>query len=98
MERYLMTQTLLSSWGYMFNCYEDGVEEAYADFIRTLNRERGEQTEAMLNGIAFENEVYKAALGVNRQPHPKWEQGIQAVATIIKGAPVQVKVKVQLQW
>ncbi len=93
MDRFLITQSLLSSWGYMFNCYEDGQEDAYADFIRTLNREPSEPTEAMCNGIEFENEVYKVALGVSRQPHPKWEHGIQTVATIIKGAPIQVKVQ-----
>lgn len=93
MHRYLITQSLLSSWGYMFNCYEDGQEEAYADFIRTLNREPSIPTKAMLNGIEFENEVYKAAQGFARQPYPKWEQGIQTVATIIKGAPVQVRVQ-----
>lgn len=70
MERYLMTQTLLSSWGYMFNCYEDGAEEAYADFVRTLNRERGEQTEAMQNGIEFETLVYEISRGVYC---PKWQ-------------------------
>lgn len=58
MERYLITQTLLSSWAYVFNCRDECAEDAMADFLRTLNREKTEATEAMLDGIAFENEVY----------------------------------------
>lgn len=91
MERYLITQTLLSSWAYVFNCRDECVEDAMADFLRTLNREKAEATEAMLDGIAFENEVYKAASGIARQPHEKWERGIQAVATALRGAQTQVK-------
>ena len=93
MNRFLITQSLLSSWNYMFTCYEDGQAEAYADFIRTLNREPSEPTEAMWNGIEFENEVYKVVMGVHRQHHLKWEQGIQTVAEIIKDATVQVRVQ-----
>ena len=91
MERYLITQTLLSSWAYVFNCRDECAEDAMADFLRTLNREKTEATEAMLDGIAFENEVYKAASGIARQPHEKWERGIQAVATALRGAQTQVK-------
>lgn len=97
MDRFLITQTLLSSWGYMFNCYEDGQEAAQASFLQTINREPIEQTDAMRNGVEFEREVYKTAAGIRRQPHPKWESGIQAVATVIKGAPVQVRVQREIE-
>ena len=97
MDRFLITQTLLSSWGYMFNCYEDGQEAAQASFLQTINREPIEQTAAMRNGVEFEREVYKTAAGIRRQPHPKWESGIQAVATVIKGAPVQVRVQREIE-
>ena len=50
MARYLMTQSLLSSWGYMFSCWEDGQEQAKEDFIRTLNREPTPTTDAMADG------------------------------------------------
>lgn len=63
MARYLITQSLLSSWNYMFDCFEGCEEEAREDFIRTLQREKGEQTEAMLKGIAFENLAYSIADG-----------------------------------
>ena len=57
MERYLMTQSLLSSWAYTFNAPEDYEGEAMLDFLSTLNREKKEPTEAMQNGIDFENLV-----------------------------------------
>ena len=57
MERYLMTQSLLSSWLYTFNAPEEYGEEAMTDFLSTLNREKKEPSDAMLNGIAFENLV-----------------------------------------
>lgn len=86
---YLITQSLLSAFGYTFDAY-DG-EGAYESFLKTLKREPIEKTDAMTNGIEFENEVYKAALSLPRRQHPKWEQGIESVAEIIKTAPVQVK-------
>lgn len=61
------------------------------DFLKTLNRKPIEQNEAMANGCEFENEVYKEACGMVRAPHPKWENGIKRVATLIKGAQTQVK-------
>lgn len=57
MERYLMTQSLLSSWLYTFNAPEDYEEEAMNDFLSTLRREPFSPTEAMQNGIDFENLV-----------------------------------------
>ena len=91
MERYLITQTLLSSWAYVFNCWEGTEEDAMSDFLRTLKREPSEPTDAMLEGIEFENEVYAAASGKKREPHAKWESGIQLVATFLRGAQTQVK-------
>lgn len=97
MARYLMTQSLLASWGYMFSCWEEGQEQAKEDFIRTLNRELTPVSEAMADGNAFETEVYAAAQGRQRAPHPKWENGIQTVASVIKGAPSQVRVQREIE-
>ena len=87
----LITQSLLSAWSYLYACQEGQEDNAREDFERTLRRERSEPTEAMQNGIDFEREVYKKAARLPRKPHEKWERGIDAVATVIKGAPVQVK-------
>lgn len=94
--RYLITQSLVGSWGYLFSCMEEYQDKAYEDFLTTLRREPKETTPEMQNGIDFENEVYLAAADAPRKPHPKWEQGITAVATVIKGAQVQVKAQREL--
>lgn len=92
--RLLITHSLLSSWSYMFSCYEGQEDNALEEFVQTLHRIPTVQTEAMLNGIEFENEVYKVAAGnVMREPHKSWERGIQAVATVLKGASVQIRLQ-----
>jgi len=91
--KYLITQSLLSAWGYLFDCHEGCEDDARADFLATLNREQKERTQAMLNGIEFENEVYAQAHSLSRYPHEKWETGIRKVAKILGNAPVQVKAK-----
>ena len=63
MERFMVTQSLLSAWAYCFDCYEGDEDDAMAAFISTLNREPTEQTEAMLNGIEFEKLCYSIANG-----------------------------------
>lgn len=97
MTRYMITKTLLSAWLYTFDCAEDSAEEAKEEFLRTLRREKTPPTPDMENGLAFEREVYAEAAGLPRVPHNKWEPGIRAVAEIIKGAPVQVRAKREIE-
>lgn len=94
--RYLITQSLISSWNYLHSCREECEEEAYADFLATLNREPKEATKAMQNGIDFENLVYSIAAGRVLDESVKWFYGASAVATYIKGTPVQVKAQREL--
>ena len=68
-ERYLITQSLLSSYAYQFECREGCAEDARESFLKTLRREKDEPTEAMQNGIEFENLVYSIAQGKFR---PTW--------------------------
>ena len=91
MKRYLITQSLLSAWSYMFSCCEDNAEAAKQDFLRVLNRIPIKATKEMACGKEFEQEVYTAAAGLPRTPHPEWESGIQQIASIIKGAAIQVR-------
>lgn len=114
---YLITQSLIGSWNYMMSCREECQEEAYADFLNTLNRIPKETTPEMQNGIDFENLVYSIANGTfqprkvptgetaramgdtvifEKTEYPKWYEGANAVATLIKGAPVQVKAQREL--
>lgn len=88
----LITKTLLSSWMYTFDCFEGYEEDAFNDFLATLNREKTEPSEAILNGIAFENEVYSECQGIRVKPHDKWEDGIQKIVSIVKSAQFQVRV------
>lgn len=92
MERFLMTQSLLSAWAYQFDCFEGCEDDAQAAFLRTLNREPGEVTEAMMNGRTFEDRVYRAAEGKTIRSDAKWREGALAIAEIIRGAQIQVKV------
>ena len=91
MERFLMTQSLLSAWAYTFDCFEGCEDDAQAEFLRTLRREPGETTEAMLNGRTFEDRVYSAAEGKTIRSDAKWRTGALAIADIIRGAQIQVK-------
>lgn len=97
MEKYLITQSLLSAWNYMFDCHEGLEEEAKEEFLQALDRQKKEATTAMLNGLAFEDEVYAQAHGLPREPHDQWERGIRKVAAIIGAAPVQVKAKREIE-
>ncbi len=86
---FLITQTLLSSWLYMFNCMEGCEEDAKESFLRVLNREPTETTEAMMNGRIFEDDVYRVASGLG--PPTVWEEGVTAVSSVLRGACFQVK-------
>ena len=61
MGRYLMTHSLLASWLYTMkeNPYEDMTTERdpMGEFMQTLRREPTPTTEAMQNGIKFEDMV-----------------------------------------
>lgn len=101
-EVYLITQSLLSSYAYQFECREELSADARESFLSTLRREKTEPTEAMLNGINFEKSVYALAGGNNRflEVSPdclKWESGIRQVAGVISGAAVQVKLKREIE-
>lgn len=97
MERYLMTQSLISSWSYTFDCYEGQEENAAAEFERVLKRERTETTPEMQNGLDFERAVYMQAAGVRREKISDWEHGICSVANVIRGAQIQVKASREIE-
>lgn len=90
--RTVITQTLLASWLYTFNCTEGYEEEAEEEFIRTINRERTEPNEAMLAGLEFEDGVYRMANGL-AEVRSEWEEGTRKIADIIRGGQIQVRVQ-----
>ncbi len=66
--KYLITQSLLSAWLYMFNCHENYSQKAHEDFLACLRRETVEQSEEMLRGISFEDAVNAYLHGDNDAP------------------------------
>lgn len=92
MMRFLITQSLLASWGYIYDCWEDGQDKALSDFILTLNREKSPPTAAMQSGIDFEGAVYAEAAGRPRVTMRGCENGIHQIAEILRGAQTQVRV------
>lgn len=63
MARYLITQSLLAAWDYVFDCPEGLEDDAREEFMQTLRREKVAQSESMQKGIAFENLCYAIANG-----------------------------------
>lgn len=96
---YLLTHSLLSSWLYAMkdSPYEDATTErdSYQEFLQVLRREPGEQTEAMRNGVEFEDLV-TAIVNGNADPGHKWYEAACKVAQRIKGGRLQYKAKKQI--
>ena len=51
---YLVTTTLLNSWGYLWKVGEDYEQSAWADFLDLLNKVKKPPNEAMQRGLQFE--------------------------------------------
>ena len=94
MPSYLVTHSLLSSWLYLMkeNPYEDLTTERdpKVEFMKVLRREPTETTEAMLNGIMFEDMVTDIVHG-RINPDAKWFQAASLVASKVKGGILQYK-------
>jgi len=92
--RLKITKTLIESWAYTFNCFDE--ETAMDDFLKTLNRESFEPSEAMRNGINFENMCYEMACGGQPAGNSQWIEGAKKVANIITSGQFQVPVSCDL--
>ena len=94
--RYLMTHSLLTSWLYTMreNPYEDATSESdpMGEFMATLRREPMPTTEAMQNGIRFENLV-TAIINGNADPSEQWYSAAEQVARRCAGGILQYKAK-----
>ena len=97
--RYLMTHSLLNSWLYTMreNPYEDATSESdpMGEFMATLRREPTPTTEAMQNGIRFENLV-TAIINGNADPSEQWYSAAEKVARQCAGGILQYKAKMAL--
>lgn len=97
--RYMVTHTLLGAWQHAMaeNPYADATteEDPMEDFLKVLRREPREATEAMQNGLDFEELVTGIANGAEWQTDKenKWYDAAAKVAGIVRGGQFQVKAK-----
>jgi len=89
---FLITHSLLSAWSFLLkeNPYETAESTAnpMEDFMRVLRREPTDTTEAMQNGIDFENDVTAIVQGRSAN-NEKWQDAAAKVAQIIQGGRLQ---------
>ena len=83
--KFLVTQSLLSSWQYTIKGGE------MEDFLSALRRERKPQTRAMLDGIRFENVVHAVSKGADIEPEHEWYRPVLEVYGLVSGGQYQVK-------
>lgn len=105
MDRWMVTHSLLSSWLYSMNDnpYGDAEtepEDPLAEFRRVLNREPTETSEAMQNGIDFENLVTDI---VTLDPIPDavsnhmWFEAANKIAQTVRGGQLQMSCSQTIQ-
>ena len=85
MERIRLTQSLLSAWEWSYK-----KDEGYEDFIRALNREKTPPTQAMLDGIRFENCLNGVLNGEEIPTDHEWYSVIAEMAGELQGSQQQV--------
>lgn len=97
MARYMITHSLLYSWLYAMqdNPY-GGERDSYQEFLQVLRREPTPTTEAMQNGIDFENLVTDI-MQHKGNAKSSWFEAAADVAAFIRGGLLQVKVKRDMQ-
>lgn len=84
-DRFLITQSLLSSWLYTYKS-----ESGYEDFLKTLFKEPIQPTKAMLEGQRFENVLNSVLNGAGIDPSHEWYKPIMELYPLLLGAQQQV--------
>lgn len=82
--RYLITQSLLSSW--MFGLK---LENGYEDFLKTLKRDPIQPNKNMLMGQHFENCLNAVLNGAEIEPTHEWYKPITELYPTLNGAQQQ---------
>ena len=85
MNKIRITQSLLSSWEWTFK-----KESGWDDFLATLHREKKPPTEAMLDGIRFENVLNAVLNGEQITEDNEWFAPITEMADELCGSQQQV--------
>ena len=85
MPKVRITQSLLSSWEWSFK-KDDGYEE----FLQALRREKKQPTQAMLDGVRFENVLNSVLKGATIPDDHEWYKVITEMARELDGSQQQV--------
>ena len=88
--KFLLTQSLLSSWQYAIK--GGGMDE----FLSTLRREKKPQSKAMLDGIRFENMVHAVSEGAEIGPEQEWSSRCWKSAKL--SPRVSIKLRHPARW
>lgn len=80
-----ITQSLLSAWLWSYK-----KDDGYEDFLRTLNREKKQPTQAMLDGIKYENCLNNILDGEPLCEDHEWHDPLMEMACELQGAQQQV--------
>lgn len=80
-----ITQSLLSAYEWVFK-----KDDGYEDFLRTLNREKIPLTQAMLDGIRYENVLNSVLKGEFLPEDHEWKIPIAEMSEELMGAQQQV--------
>ena len=80
-----ITQSLLSAWEWSFK-----TDDGWDDFIATLNREKKQPTQAMLDGIRFENCLNNVLKGEPIYQDNEWYNVLVEMSCELQGAQQQV--------
>lgn len=91
---YWMTQSLLSNWIYYLDADGERAQAAWDSFVSTLRREEKEHTQAMQDGILFEDMVNRLAAGepLADVPNTKWDAAARRFAGRCAGGLSQVPI------
>lgn len=90
-KRYIITHSLLSSW--LWSCNSDGGGD---DFVSTLRKEKRPQSQAMLDGIAFESLVNAAVSDKSVKQGINCYNGVKALYGAVNGSAMQVKLSKEI--
>lgn len=84
----LITQSLLASWQYQYQAFDP--ESAHKNFLRVLRREKSKPTQAILDGIQFENMVTACCEGSPPPDGHKWGEAVRTIADRLRESQFQV--------
>lgn len=86
--RFLLTQSLLGAWEYIFKAYDP--DSAYQSFLKVLERKPTPRTKAIEDGILFENLVTGYCEGAPLDKNNKWGDAIKTIGDELMGSRFQV--------